>query len=115
MKYLLNGVAIAAALAIAAPAWAQNAAPAKMAPAPAAMAPAPAAQGGAMPMASKQMHKRRPMRMARHKRGGHMAAGADAATEQLNRDELARLQGGAPPPAGAPMNAPQGGPRASGH
>jgi hypothetical protein len=115
MKYLLNGVAIAAAMVIAAPVWAQAPAPAKPAApamAPAAAAPA-AAPAKAMPMT--QMHKK-PMRMAkRHWRG----APADSATEQLNRNELARLQGGgAPPPmmpSGENAGAGQGGPRASGH
>jgi hypothetical protein len=110
MKHLLNGVAIAAALAIAAPAWAQapmtpSAAP-KSAPAAAPAAAAPA------PMASKQRHKRTKPgwgnRAAR--RGGARMAPGDAMTEQLNREELARLQGGgAPPPAPPPA---QQGPRA---
>jgi hypothetical protein len=95
MKHLLNGVAIAAALAIAAPAWAQ--APmtptAKTAPKAAAPAPAtPAAGAPAAPMASKQRHKRGSHRMARRGRGG-----APTMTDQLNREELARIQGGAPP------------------
>ena len=67
MKHLLNGVAIAAALAIAAPAWAQ--APmtpaAKSAPKAAAPAAAPAAGAPMAPMASKQRHKRGGKRMAR--------------------------------------------------
>jgi len=126
MKYLLNGVAVAAALAIAAPVWAQ--APqggAPMTPAPAQpMAAAPA--GGAMPM-----QHAKPMRHAKHmnmkmkkrwaKRGGKRTFSADdRMTEDLNRQELARLQGGggqmaAPPPMGMPPGgAGQGGPRASG-
>jgi hypothetical protein len=91
MKHLLNGVAIAAALAIAAPVSAQ--APKAAAPAaPAASAPmAPMA-----PMASKQRHKRGMKRMMA-KRGAPMST-----TDQLNREELARIQGGgagAMPPA----------------
>ena len=61
MKHLLNGVAIAAALAIAAPAWAQ-APMTPGAPKPAAAAPAPAAAAPAAPTAAKQRH--RPMRHA---------------------------------------------------
>jgi hypothetical protein len=94
MKHLLNGIAIAAALAIVAPAWAQ----APMTPnaaAPAApKAAAPAAGAPMAPMASKMRHKRGAMhRMAR--RGG-----GESTTDQLNREELARIQGGgaAPPP-----------------
>jgi hypothetical protein len=98
MKHLLNGVAIAAALAIAAPAWAQApmtpTSPSKAAPKAAATA---TPEAGA-PMASKQRHKRGSHRMAR--RGGR--GGAPSMTDQLNREELARIQGG-----GAPMP-PQG-------
>jgi len=107
MKHLLNGVAIAAVFAIAAPALAQNAPmtpaspPAKSAPAPKAAASAPAKASTAMP--KKPMH-----RMVR-RRGGGMANEGDRMTEELNRQELARLSGGgAPmPPSGGP--APMGG------
>ena len=95
MKHLLNGVAIAAALAIAAPAaWAQAPmTPKAAAPAaPKATAPAAPTAGAPMaPMASKQRHKRGPRHMAR--RGGP----AMSMTDQLNREELARIQSGAPP------------------
>ncbi len=125
MKHLLNGVAIAAVLAIAAPVWAQapmtpltagpnpsggaSAPPAAAAPAAAPMAPAHHAQ-----MHHAQMHHR-PMRHHWAHKGKMMGAG-DAMTEQLNREELARLQGGPPMPT-PPTNAGagQGGPRASGH
>ena len=96
MKHLLNGVAIAAALAIAAPAWAQ----APMTPA--AKSPPKAAAPAAAPAAADSM---KPMAMGkqRHKRGGarHMArrGGAPSMTDQLNREELARIQSG----GGAPM------------
>jgi hypothetical protein len=115
MKQLLTGVAIAAALAIAAPAWAQ-------APAPAPSG-APTAAAAAAPMAHAQHHNRiahHHKRIAHH----HMARRAgmgkrDPFTEQLNREELARIEGAAPmpPPGGPPANAGagQGGPRASGH
>ena len=92
MKHLLNGVAIAAALAIAAPAaWAQAPmTPKAAAPAaPKATAPAAPTAGAPMaPMASKQRHKRGPRHMAR--RGGP----AMSMTDQLNREELARIQSG---------------------
>ncbi|MGH6740360.1 MAG: hypothetical protein ACREDY_15280 [Bradyrhizobium sp.] len=112
MKHLLTGVAIAAALAIAAPAFAQ-------APAPAGAPKAAAPMKPMKPMASKQRHHRtvRHHHMAMHHHG-KMGAG-DAMTEQLNREELARIQGGGMPPH--PMEGPenagagQGGPRASGH
>jgi hypothetical protein len=109
MKYLLNGVVVAAALAIAAPVWAQAPAAAPGA------APAAAPPAAGAPMAAKPaMQKHRPMRHA----GGHhkmMKKGAgDQMTEQLNREELARISGGAAPamPA-APPQAFQG-PKASG-
>src|SRR5438093_13737766 len=98
MKHLLNGVAIAAALAIAAPVWAQ--APmtpsSSSPPKPAAAAPAAPAAAPAAP-AAKQAHKR-PMRHAAKR--GRMARG-ESTTQQLNRQELARVQGApmAPPPA----------------
>ena len=111
MKHLLSGVAIAAALAIAVPAWAQAPKPDAAAP----TAAAPASTGA--PMASKQRHKRIHHRMASRRVGRRGKAGGDTATEQLNREELARLQGGGMPAAPGPMNAGagQGGPRASGH
>ena|SRR5438552_545197 len=98
MKHLLNGVAIAAALAIAAPAaWAQAPmTPKSSAPKAAAPAAAPTAGAPAAPMASKQRHKRGARTAARRGRGG-----AVSMTDQLNREELARIQsgGGAAPPA----------------
>jgi len=122
MKHLLNGVAIAAALAIAAPVWAQApAAPSSPPKAPAAAAaPAPAAKMAPMagapmaPMAGKQRHKRMHRAMARR---GMRGGGGDMMTDQLNRDELARIQGGGMPMAPGPMpggGAGQGGPRPSG-
>jgi hypothetical protein len=112
MKHLLYGVSIAAALAIAAPALAQT--PTTPSTAPAAGAPAAGAPASA-PMASKQRHKR----VMHHRRMAHRGrmAPANAMTEQLNREELARIQGGGMPSAPGPANAGagQGGPRASGH
>jgi hypothetical protein len=106
MKHLLNGIAIAAVFAIAAPALAQNAPmtpaapPAKTAPAAKTMA-APAKGATAMP--------RKPMRHRMAHRGMMNQGGGDRMTEDLNRQELARLSGGgAPmPPSGGP--APMGG------
>ena len=114
MKHLLTGVAMAAALAIAAPVWAQQNAPMtpggnnptsgsagpfapKAAPAP---APAAAQPMGSKPMAAKPMH-RKSMHHVSHRRG-HMSEGAQM-TEQLNAQELARITGGAAAPAAAPM------------
>jgi hypothetical protein len=95
MKHLLTGVSIAAALAIAAPVWAQNA---PMSPsAPAASAPAAPAAAG------KQRHHRAVHhRMARHGRAAK--ANPNAMANELNREELTRLQGGgaAPPPPAPP-------------
>jgi hypothetical protein len=101
MKHLLTGVAMAAAFAIAAPAWAQTTAP--MTPSsPPAGSPPPAA-APAKPMAKKPMHH-----MAMHHHRGWMGSG-DQATEELNRQELARITSGntmAPPPPSPGMSAP---------
>lgn len=113
MKHLLTGVAIAAALAISAPAWAQNT------PGPKASGGGsqtstpmkPAAAAPAKPMAAKPAaaHK-----MAMHHRMVHhhhmMAGRQDTATEELNKQELARIQGGG---GGAPAGASMPGPRPS--
>ena len=124
MKHLLSGVAIAAALAIAAPAWAQ----APMTPgaprAPAAAPPATMAAPPAAPKASKQRH--RPMRQAakggKKGKGKMKASAGESMAEQLNREEMARISGGGAPsaaPGGRPLPGPpnagagQGGPRAN--
>ena len=97
MKHLLSGVAVLAALAIAAPVWAQTAAPmtpSSRAPAaPAASAPAPAA-----PMATKARHKRVVHRKTR--RGMARRGSPDSMASQLNAQELSRVQGGGAPVAG---------------
>jgi hypothetical protein len=95
MKHLLNGVAIIATLAIAAPVWAQTSAP--MTPssrAPAAAAPAaPAASTAApAPMATKARHKRVAHR-GMH-RGTARRASPDSMANQLNAQELQRVGGG---------------------
>jgi hypothetical protein len=114
MKHLLTGVAIAAALAIAAPAWAQAPAPTtspdmggkkasggagrstgRVAPAAPAAAAAPAAPA--------QMHHRPMRHMAHHGHMHGMSAG-DATTDQLNREELARIQGGGGMPGSPPVS-----------
>jgi hypothetical protein len=120
MKHLLNGVAIAAALAIAVPAWAQ----APMTPgAPRAPAAAPPATMAAPPAAPAAKQKKRPMRQAKGGKKGKMkmrAGAGDSMTAQLNREELARVGGGMAPPPGGPMGpgpanagAGQGGPRSN--
>jgi hypothetical protein len=103
MKNLLTGVAIAAALVISAPAWAQNNAPMKPAAAPA----KPAATAPAMNMKKPMMAKRHVM----HRR--RMAGGEDSMTEQLNRQELSRIQGGgmAGGPAPDRLQGPKVGPK----
>jgi hypothetical protein len=93
MKHLFNGVAIAAALAIAAPVWAQTGAPmtpssrAPAGSAPAASAPAPA------PTATKARAKRATHRRTA-RRGKARMAGSDSMANQLNAQELQRVQGG---------------------
>jgi hypothetical protein len=152
MKVLLSGVAMAAALAIAAPTWAQNPSggngmgmpgpnpggggnltpysgggTAPSATAPGRMPqggkktssrggnlpPAASASGSAMPSASTSatppthhaVHHARAMH-AFHKGMAHKAALTGDTTAQLNREELARLQTGAPPAPPAPMPPP---------
>jgi len=122
MKHLLTGVAVAAALAIAAPVWAQNpsggngmgmpgpnpgggggltpysgggTAPAP-APAPAAMPPAAAAapaDNSAMPPAHHAVRHAHAMHHF-HKGMAQKAALTGDTTAQLNREELSRLQAG---------------------
>lgn len=127
MKHLLSGVAIAAALAIAAPAWAQNpsggnalgtpgpnpggpgltpysgGAP----PAPPAAAEAPPPSNSAMPPSHHHYayHHAKAMRNF-HRSMAHKAALSGDTTAQLNREELARIQTGNmsnPPPPPGPM------------
>jgi hypothetical protein len=106
MKHLLTGVAMVAALAIAAPAWAQ--APAPMTPGgnnptsgsagpfapnpPAAAPPAPAAANpmGARGGKSVKRYMHHIVHRNREERGM-------SAAEQLNAQELQRIQAGAPP------------------
>jgi hypothetical protein len=104
MKHLLNGVAVAAALVIAASAWAQNppGQPSLQTGVPKAGTASP--NVGATPAPgpmTHHRHKRMPMSHMAKRSGG-------ATTAQLNREELARIQGGAPPQA--PMSAVPGQP-----
>jgi hypothetical protein len=115
MKHLLTGVAMAAALAIAAPAWAQTpggnnptsgaAGPfAPSAPAAAPMTP-PASAPAAQPMAKHHHVMHHPMM---HHVAHHRMGAGDATTDQLNAQELQRIQSGAPP-AAAPASMMPGG------
>ncbi len=127
MKYLLNGVAVAAALVIAAPVWAQNpsggngmgmpgpnpggggnlspysgggAPPA----APAAMPPSAGSNSAMPPMHHAVKHAK--AMHAFHKGMAQKAALAGDTTAQLNRGELARIQSGNmsnPPAPNPPM------------
>jgi hypothetical protein len=121
-KHLANGFAIAAALAIASPAWAQGAPPAAGAsmqganpmtiqPPAAPAAPAnpnlPAAGAGmqgANPMTIPTHHAVRHAHAmhAHHKAMARKAALTGDTTAQLNREELARIQAGTAPPAPPP-------------
>jgi hypothetical protein len=129
MKHLLNGVAVAAALAIAAPAWAQNPSggnpmgmpgpntggpgltPYSGGGAPPAPMPAPSpAANSAMPPMHHRVHHAHAMH-AFHKGMSRKAAMNGDTTGQLNREELARIQSGnlsnpPAPPAAAPGAAP---------
>jgi hypothetical protein len=111
MKHLLNGVAIAAVLAIAAPVWAQNP-PGGTPPAPAPGATPPPATTSAMPPAHHAVKHTRAMHSF-HKGMGQRAHMAGDTTSALNRQELARIQSGQPPvPPSAPMGeGPPGSPQ----
>ena len=131
MKYLLNGVAIAAALAIAGPVWAQQQVPnpnpnpsgnpvGMPGPNPGGPGLTPYTGGGYTPppttSANPPVHQ--PLHPAAHTHAMHhfhkgMAAKAAASgdtTAQLNREELARINSGnmSNPPPAAPM--PEEGP-----
>jgi hypothetical protein len=104
MKHLLTGVAMAAALAIAAPVWAQNAP--SSAPPAAPAAPAAPAKPAAKPMATKPAAKPMAAKPAmKHMAMHHKMSQGDQMTEQLNSQELQRIQGGGgAAPAPAPMS-----------
>ena len=86
MKHLLSGVAIAAALAVAAPAWAQTAAPMT----PSSGAPAAAPPAAAAAPAAKARHKRVSHSKAM-RRGTARRTSPDNIANQLNAQELARV------------------------
>ena len=90
MKHLLNGVAIAAALAIAAPVGAQTGAP--MTPSP--RAPAAASAAAPAPMATKA-HSKRVTHRRTARRGKARMANSDSRANQLNAQEVSRAGGGA--------------------
>lgn len=105
MKHLLNGVAIAAMLTMAAPVWAQ--APASNPASNPGTPPAPMVKESAPRPMARQMHHARPMRhmAAMHRHAMARGGAGDAMTDQLNRQELARITsggGGQPAPMGAP-------------
>src|SRR5271170_8380396 len=114
MKHLLTGVAVAAALAIAAPVWAQNPSGGNGmgmpgpnpgsgggAPAPAAApaptpAPAPVQSMNRMPAGGRATSERGSGARAPHRRHAAQSAGkssVDSQADQLNRQELSQLQG----------------------
>jgi hypothetical protein len=130
MKHLLNGVAVAAALVIAAPVWAQNPSGGNAvgtpgpnpggpgltpystgAPPPAATAPPPGASTSATPPMHRHPHA---MHHPMHARAMHKAPSlAGDTTAQLNGEELARIQAGnfSNPPPAAPMPEGPGSPK----
>lgn len=118
MKHLLNGVTIAAALAIAAPVWAQTGAPMTAPMSPSAAAPSAGMAPETSEIAAPRHHRARPHRTARHATRGRMTgkASADNMASELNQQELSRLQpGGGAPMSSGPMPMQQNGPRPSGH
>ena len=96
MKHLLTGVAVVAALATAAPGWAQNPPP----PAPA-MPAAPAANSAMPPMHHAVRHAHAMHHF--HKGMAEKAASTGDTTAQLNRQELSRIQVGGTPAPGPAM------------
>ncbi len=137
MKHLLNGVAIAAALVIAAPAWAQNPsggnsvgtpgpnpggpgltpysggappAPEPAAPAampPAAMPPSASAPNSAMPPMHHYTRRHVVHHVYHHHMIHHGPTSTSDTTAQLNRAELTRIQSGGAGGAPEPQAAPQ--------
>jgi hypothetical protein len=124
MRHLLTGVAVVAALAFSAPGWAQNPGQGGFGPKasggvnippstpPAAMTPSteapPAAEStSAMPPSH---HRHAHHRMAAHHYHGRGPAPTGSTAEQLNQEELARLQAGNMPPPSQGMAPPPPGP-----
>jgi hypothetical protein len=99
MKHLLSGTAIAAALVIAAPVWAQTSATP--------MKPPPAASAASAPSGTMGTHVRSHRVKARHRHATRRgsARASDNMAGQLNAQEAARNAAGAPPPSyGRPTN-----------
>jgi hypothetical protein len=126
MKHLMNGVAIAAALALAGPVWAQGGGNSMGMPGPATGGPGltPYSTGMQQPAPTSaqppMQRTKRPARSAKKVPPGGPALTGDVAS-QLNRQELERLQAGNfgnPPAPPMPQTAtPTGrgfGPKASG-
>jgi hypothetical protein len=115
MRHLLNGAAIAAALVIAGPVWAQNPSggnpmgTAGPNPGGPGLTPysggAPAATNSAMPPAHHAVRHARAMH-AHHRHMAAKAALTGDTTAQLNREELARIQSGGPPTPPPPPTEP---------
>jgi hypothetical protein len=100
MKHLLSGTALAAAMVLAAPVWAQtNSTMTRSSTAPAASTAAPMA-----PMATERarLHRVRTVRHRTVRRGkARGMAPSDSVANQLNAQEAARRGGGGPSPMGA--------------
>ena len=123
MKYFAKALAVAAALAIAVPAWAQGPRPASgdNIPAPAAGAPVSSydpTKAGPRPSSSDYIPAS-PVRKARKSASRKKMPLTGSTAQQLNRQELARLQTGAPPPPpglpAADYYSPQGARPSSAH
>jgi hypothetical protein len=128
-RHLLNGVALIAALALSAPAWAQPANPsggnALGVPGPNPGGPGltpystgappstPSASDTTSAMPPKHRHARQHVVSTHHMLHAHGPKSGTDTTAQLNQAELARLQAGAPPMGAmsppAPMPSPSGG------
>ena len=109
MKYVLNGVAVAAALTIAAPVWAQTSA-APVTPSSPAAPPSASTAVPMEPMASHRMRGHRRTRTSQRtavRRGAARQGGAnDNIANQLNSQELSRVGGSTPGMAPAPGTGP---------
>jgi hypothetical protein len=123
MKYLLTGIAVAAAFALAAPVWAQGGGNPMGTPGPNPGGPGLTPYSTGNPSSATPPMHRQTRHHTMSKRGSKGPALSGDTTAQLNREELARVQSGnlsnppAPPPAQgvpAPRGAgrmPVGGPK----
>ena len=129
MKTVLSGVALAAILALASPAWAQtpSAQPSQPEPTNASMPPANNAQATPGTTAGKMSQKNKTHAAMHHSAKSHHAAHArsmhrttaaraggngptDNVANQLNREEAQKLTGSSTPPIGNPNTGPMGAP-----